>query len=79
MGKNYHFLQVFYQSLNLQILNYQQYTQSTQERLKVSKSSAERRAGSIPALGTILGKPSSTNGFLNFFSFLFSCVIFQNG
>ena len=34
-----------------------------------SKSSAERRAGSIPALGTILGKPYSTNGFLNFFSF----------
>ena len=40
-----------------------------------SKSSAARRAGSIPALGTILGKPFY-KGF-PIFSKMFFCVIFQ--
>ena len=41
-----------------------------------SKSSAARRAGSIPALGTILGKPFYKS-FPNFFSKMFFPVIFQ--
>ena len=40
-----------------------------------SKSSAARRAGSIPALGTILGKPF-IKAFLIFYK-MFFCVIFQ--
>lgn len=41
-----------------------------------SKSSAARRAGSIPALGTILGKPFYKS-FPNFFSKMLFPVIFQ--
>ena len=41
-----------------------------------SKSSAARRAGSIPALGTTSGKPLPQTVF-PIFSKMFFCVIFQ--